>query len=80
MTISHRSRFLLLGSGLAPLAAAIVRFQYWRLQREAGAGGGFVLDFHPAYIFTAMALVGITCFVGVLISLLLDYVHTKKTK
>src|SRR5713226_7272109 len=78
--VSLRSRFLLLGSALAPIPVAIVCFQFWQSKRVAQEAGGVVLDFHPAYLFTAMFLVGIACFVGALISLLSDSIRAKRTK
>jgi len=80
VTPSRRSWLLFSGSILAPISLGIVSFQYGQAQRAARAGGGFLLDFYPAHIFTAMVVAGIACFVGALISLLLDYVRTEKNK
>lgn len=80
MTLSRRSLLLLLGSTLAPISIGIASFQYRQAQHEAKAGGGFLLDFYPAHIFTAMLVLGIACFVSALISLLLDYLRAQGMK
>jgi hypothetical protein len=80
MNFSRRSLLLLLGSTLAPISIGIASFQYRQAQYEARAGGGDFLDFYPARIFPAMIVAGIACFAGALISLVFDYLRSRKVK
>ena len=73
MSTSIRSRALLLGSTLAPVAVVIVRFMYSRTKEVAEARGARMLDYHRGFLFDAMVVVGIVCLVGALISLCVDF-------
>jgi hypothetical protein len=72
MIVSTRSRALLLGSTLAPLAVVLFRFTDLRAKAAAEARGGMLMTYHPGLLLDAMVVVGIVCFAGLLISLFLD--------
>jgi len=73
MTVSPRSRALLLGSVLAPVAVVTFRFTYFRAKQAAEARGAMLLTYHPGLLFDAMVTVGIVCFAAALISLFVDF-------
>jgi len=73
MIISARSRTLLFGSILAPLAVLIFRFTYSRAEEAAEARGGVLMTYHSGLLLDAMVVVGIVCFVAALFSLFADF-------
>ena len=73
MIVSSRSRALLFGSTLAPLAVVLLRFTYLRTKAAAEARGRALMTYHPGLLFDAMVVVGIVCFAALLISLFLDF-------
>lgn len=78
MTISRRSRLLFLGSTLAPISILIVELMYRHAKEIAHQKGATLLTYHPGFLFTAMALVGATCFIGALISTASDSLRARK--
>jgi hypothetical protein len=72
MIVSTRSRALLLGSALAPVAIVFFSFSYLKAKSAAEARGGMLLTYHPGLLFDAMVVVGIVCFAAALISLFAD--------
>jgi hypothetical protein len=72
MIVSNRTRTLLFGSALAPVAVLLFTFSYLRAKAAAEARGGMLLTFHPGVLLDAMVIVGIVCFAAALISLFVD--------
>jgi len=72
MTLSKRSKLCLFGALLAPVSVVIMRSQVNEARAQAKLAGGFLLDFHPGTVFTAMLLVGVACLLGSVVFISMD--------
>jgi len=78
--ISRRSKLLLAGSTLAPIAVAIVRYQFLHAQQEAKNAGAVLMSFDPGFIDDGILVMGILCLATALISLIIDFLRTRKAQ
>ena len=80
MIISRRSKLCLAGSTFEPIAIVIVRYQFLDAREGAKNAGRVLLDFHPGLVYDGMFAVGILCLASALISLLVDFLLTRRTQ
>jgi len=59
MTVSRRSKLLLIGSCITPLAIGFSKIELWRLQKKARAAGQQILAYDPGFLFLALVVLGV---------------------
>jgi len=77
MTVSQRSRFLLVGSCITPLATGFPKMELWKIQKEARAAGQVVLAYDPGFVFLGLVVQGVVFLIAGLVSMVINFRHAR---
>jgi hypothetical protein len=80
VTISTRSRLLLLWSTLAPITVVALRLTSLQDRRVIRVRAEALLPFDPGLLPDLVFMLGVLCFIGFLISILTDYFHARRRR
>jgi len=77
VTVSLRSKILLTGSLVAPLAIGWSKIELWQIQKEARAVGQEVLAYDPGFFLLGLVTLGILLLIAGIVSTLIDFRRTR---
>jgi len=73
VTVSLRSKILLTGSLVAPLAIGWSKIELWQIQKEARAVGQEILAYDPGFLLLGLVTLGIVLLIAGIVSTLIDF-------
>jgi hypothetical protein len=77
MTLSRRSKFLWLGSSLAPLVIGMSRLELRHVQNKAQAEGRYGISYDPGFLVLGLEGLGIVLLIAGILSTLIDLRRTR---
>ncbi len=63
---------------LAPISILMVELTYRHAKEVAHGIGATLLTYHTGFLFTAMVVIGVACFVAALLSMTSDFLRARK--